>query len=305
MFQAKFSNFALVAAVFLLGIRAARAADAQFYAVEWSGGSIIDLGGLPGSQESVATGINSAGQVVGYSWVGNIEYAVEWSGGSVINLGLGAASGINDAGQVVGVRRRRSRRRVERRLRDQPRPRVRQRHQRRRASGGGQLPRRHKSRRRVGSGGSLIDLGPGSANAINGAGQVVGNDGADHAAEWSCGTLIELGPGFATAINDGGQVVGVSYLGGFHAVEWSGGSVINLGGLQGSRTDSVAEGINDAGQVVGTVGFWLPPNNYAYDAVEWSGGSVIDLGVLPGSDFRAPPPHRRRTGRGVERQSSS
>jgi probable HAF family extracellular repeat protein len=36
-------------------------------ATEWSGGSVISLGGLPGFTESSATGINDAGQAVGFS----------------------------------------------------------------------------------------------------------------------------------------------------------------------------------------------------------------------------------------------
>ena len=56
-------------------------------AVEWSGGSVIDLPGLPGSTQSDAFAINNLGQVAGYSDVGGIRYAVEWSGGSVIDLG--------------------------------------------------------------------------------------------------------------------------------------------------------------------------------------------------------------------------
>jgi hypothetical protein len=39
-------------------------------ATEWSGGKVIDLGGLPGSMGSAASGINAAGQVVGASNVG-------------------------------------------------------------------------------------------------------------------------------------------------------------------------------------------------------------------------------------------
>ncbi len=56
------------------------------HATEWSGGSVIDLGGLPGSTASIASGINDAGQAVGYSSVGDVGYATEWSSGSVINL---------------------------------------------------------------------------------------------------------------------------------------------------------------------------------------------------------------------------
>jgi probable HAF family extracellular repeat protein len=62
------------------------------YATEWSGGSIINLVGLPGFDSSQASGINNAGQVVGDSTfffgIGSgTEHATEWSGGSVINLG--------------------------------------------------------------------------------------------------------------------------------------------------------------------------------------------------------------------------
>jgi probable HAF family extracellular repeat protein len=78
------------------------------YATEWSGGNVINLGGLPGLTDSGASAINNAGQVVGFSFVGSRIYAVEWSGGSVINLGgLPGSSGSytyssNDAGQAVG-----------------------------------------------------------------------------------------------------------------------------------------------------------------------------------------------------------
>ena len=77
------------------------------YATEWSGGSVINLGGLPGST-TIALSINDAGQVVGESVVGGFGYATEWSGGNVINLGglpgsyFSGASSINNVGQVVG-----------------------------------------------------------------------------------------------------------------------------------------------------------------------------------------------------------
>ena len=38
-------------------------------ATEWSGGSVVDLGGLPGRAYSIADGINNAGEVVGISYV--------------------------------------------------------------------------------------------------------------------------------------------------------------------------------------------------------------------------------------------
>ena len=54
-------------------------------ATEWSRGRVINLGGLPGSTDSIAEAINDAGQVVGYSDVGGlfggVGYATEWSRG--------------------------------------------------------------------------------------------------------------------------------------------------------------------------------------------------------------------------------
>jgi probable HAF family extracellular repeat protein len=84
--------------------------DGRERATEWSGGSIIDLGGLPGSFGSVAQSINDAGQAVGYSFfVDGRERATEWSGGSIIDLGglpgslyQSVAYSINAAGQAVG-----------------------------------------------------------------------------------------------------------------------------------------------------------------------------------------------------------
>jgi probable HAF family extracellular repeat protein len=84
--------------------------DGVPYATEWSDGKIINLGGLPGSTGSFATGINDAGQVVGYTETQNglFAFATEWSGGSIISLGRlpgstdSIANGINDVGQVVG-----------------------------------------------------------------------------------------------------------------------------------------------------------------------------------------------------------
>src|ERR1700693_3190886 len=104
----KASGLAIFAAVCVLG-ETTGSAHAQCMssfesascATEWSGGSVINLGGLPGSSESQAFSINDAGQAVGLSLVGGVSYATEWSGGSVINLGglprftMSAANGIN------------------------------------------------------------------------------------------------------------------------------------------------------------------------------------------------------------------
>ena len=79
------------------------------YAVEWSGGNVLNLGGLPGSEASSALSISDAGQIVGYSYNGPYyPNAAEWSGGAAINLGglpgvlVSEANSINDFGVVVG-----------------------------------------------------------------------------------------------------------------------------------------------------------------------------------------------------------
>ena len=156
-------------------------------ATQWSGDSVINLGGS--SLISEANGINNAGQVVGFSVFNSGDYATEWSGGSVINLGglpgstFSYAFAINDAGQAVGYS----------------------------VVGGDGYATEW-------SGGSVIDLGgPGSyAFGINDAGQVVGSS-AGYATEWSGGSVINLGglPGSlgsgANAINNAGQAVEPAY----------------------------------------------------------------------------------------------
>jgi probable HAF family extracellular repeat protein len=79
------------------------------YATEWSDGSVIDLGGLQGATFSEAAGINTAGQIVGYSFVDGLPHAIEWSGGNIsvlpylpAEIPFSAAYSINDAGQAVG-----------------------------------------------------------------------------------------------------------------------------------------------------------------------------------------------------------
>ena len=50
------------------------------YATEWSGGSVINLGGLPGSTFSEADSINDAGQAVGTSYTAfNVPKILTWA----------------------------------------------------------------------------------------------------------------------------------------------------------------------------------------------------------------------------------
>jgi len=225
-----------------------------------------NLGDLPGGANwSRAEGINNAGQVVGASGAATGTRAFLWSaGGGMINLGdlpggedHSEAYDINDAGQVVGY------------------------------SGAVTGDRAFL----WSAGGGMINLGdlPGGVNeskayAINAAGQVVGRSGAaagDHAFLWQDGVMIDLGelPGgddFSTAedINAGGQVVGWSDVGAVdHAFVWDSAhgmqDLNNLVDASGAGwIIRVANGINDAGQVVGygtapdgaIHGFLLTPN---------------------------------------------
>jgi probable HAF family extracellular repeat protein len=149
------------------------------HATEWSGGNIMDLGGLPGSTGSVAYGINNAGQIVGASYFGvfnQVSVATEWSDGNIIDLGGedSIAYAINNLGEVVG---------------------------------------QNGNYAVAWSGGSMVVLGAGAAYAINDLGQIVGeSDGS--ATEWSEGTITDLGgpPGSIVnvplAINDFGQIAG-------------------------------------------------------------------------------------------------
>ena len=145
-----------------------------------------------------------------------------------------------------------------------------------------------------GSGGTAL------ANAINDAGQAVGASGVDgthtHATLWQGNSVQDLGipPGDqysqATAINSAGVVVGVGVsatavdIEGYplaHALLFGAGTISDLGT---PGNDSVANGINSAGQIVG----WsnLPASNTIH-AMLWTGTVPTDLGTLGGPNSSA------------------
>ena len=143
--------------------------------------------------------------------------------------------------------------------------------------------------------GRMIDLGTlggtkGYTNWLTEGGQVVGTsnlagDTTHHAFLWSLGKLTDLGTlggnnSEAWFANDEGEVVGradisTSSTNHHHAFVWKNGAMTDLGTVAG-QPQSMAEGINSKGQVVGDSNGngWL-----------WENDSIVDLNtlVLPGS----------------------
>jgi probable HAF family extracellular repeat protein len=208
-----------------------------------------DLGTLyPNYGFSSAQGINNAGLIVGQSATssasGDSRPFVDQGGSGMVNPGsfgggslYGFANGVNQAGAVVGLSSD--------------------------ASG--------FTHAFLLQNGVFTDLGSFSgtsgysnAYAVNKLSQVVGVsllNGADRGFLWSQGQLTDLGAlaggaqtSRAYAINDQTQIVGESAAAGSpvgHAFLWQNGQMTDLGVLTGNNS-SLAQGINNAGQVVGS-----------------------------------------------------
>ena len=259
-------------------------------AVLWtSEGKITDLGAVPGGDQSLATAVNSQGQVVGFSnndvsdpfsmaGLPTQTRAFLWQSGVIRDLGtLGGPDAlaffVNERGQISGQAYTNST-----------------------PSQAFGIPTQHPF---FWENGKMVDIGTlggtlGSPSWMNNRGQVVGfstevTDQNSHAFLWDKEEgLKDLGflpggtYGNATWINDAGEIVGGSdSSNGFHAYFWKKGVMTDLGNLPGDCS-SQATAINSSGQIVGNGS--LDCNNEAH-ALLFENGAPIDLNTLvaPGS----------------------
>jgi len=277
----------------------------ELHAVLWKHGKITDLGTLEGGNESIASAVNSSGQVVGFainavpddsSIVGfpTQTRAFRWQKGTMEDLGTlpggtdAVALVINEAGQIVG----------ESYTGDSvppPSPTC------------GDFPLTLHGF--FWANGKMVDLGTlggscTSAYALNNRGQVVGQsalsgDGTSHPYIWEQNKMTDLGTlggtyGYAGWLNDSGAVVGSATPEGDQALLaflWKNGAISNLGALPGNGC-SAADAINSRGQIVGGSGFYIADffadcNDPVEHAVLWEDGKILDLNnfVPPGSDL--------------------
>jgi len=241
----------------------------------YSNGTVTDLGTLPGWPQSVGTGMNNLGQVVGYcgDTSGNL---IGWLYSNGTMTALGAANtfiplGINDSGQMAGYI-------GSPYVSGTTLPALWQ---------NGQVTRLPDSI----SVGGIGDVD--SPGCINDRGQVVGTtqtaSGVSEACLWQNGTVTDLGlSGNPVAINASGEVVGFAYTnttGGvltFGAWLWQNGTTTDLGTLPGCDRSEAID-INGSGQVVGTSS---TSSNGVGHACLWqengTSWTITDLGTLGG-----------------------
>lgn len=235
------------------------------YATLWTpGASVQNLSLPPGAYgiDSVATSINSSGQIVGsYVYPAYFGGALLYAAGVIsdpLNGVPGGATGINNNGQIVGAY----------------------------SLSGNYYSTYHAFVRTGSTSTDLSTLGGTSsqANGINNKGQVVGaatlpGDVISHGFLFDTTLpLKDLGTlggsqSSALAINDSGQVVGWAYTPtAQHGFLYSGSSPLtDLGTLGGNN--SQANAINSGGQVVG----WAETPSGDQRAFIRTGGQMLDL----------------------------
>jgi len=262
------------------------------HAFKWQGGTLHDLGALPGVNSSFANSISPNGLIAGWSANGAIDPllgvpevdAVLWKDGEIVNLGTieggyeSNAFAVNDRGQVAGAF-----------LNTIP-------------DSFSFFPT--QLRAFLWKNGVMQDLGTlgtgtdAVAYFINERGQVAGTSNTNTVVNpvtgmatqdpflWENGKMTDLGTlggtfGFPNAMNNRGQVVGQSNLAddvNAHAFLWDKGVLTDLGTLAGaSPPSSTASWINDAGEIVG--GSYTPT---AFHAFLWRRGVMTDLGTVGG-----------------------
>lgn len=264
----------------------------QFRGVLWRRGQITDLGTLDGGYETLASAVNSRGQLVGLATntipdpdsmfgLGFQTRAFLWHNGTMRDLGtLGTGTDavalfVNERGQVGG----------DSYISSQPSQVCADAEVGTLATGAFLWDR-----------GAMINLGSFGGTCtfvqdMNNRGQVVGGsrlagDEQQHPYLWSNGTMRDLGTfggnlGDATAVNDAGQAVGwaTDPTDTAFAALWRQGTAKNLGTIRGDAF-SFALDINEAGQVIGLS---VPPDTDFFHARAFlwqKGGPMVDLKSL-------------------------
>jgi len=230
----------------------------------------VDLGVLPGGDNSSARALNEGPEVVGYSRVdvgGVLEsHATVW-GPTITDLGTGGyafsrADGISDTGYIIGTL---------------------------------QTTGQYDHAALWDPSGNLTDLGMGGAVDVNDVGVVVGfGCNTLHAAKWdpsgACTLLGNLGGTYSAAldINEQGLIVGDSYtttsVDDVHGFLFQNGTLLDLHLLAtdlASAERSVAQFINESGTIAGMARFpGLEDEPFLYDVA----ANVLTRPGWPASD---------------------
>jgi len=245
--------------------------------------TVTDLGSL-GGEESVSSGLNNKGQIVGGADTAArgkgpefITYVFLWEKGKIRRLaGLNGShayvTALNDAGQMAGAY--------------SPDP----------LKASFQAARFYDGQIKMlgGFSSNVRGFSLSQAEAINDKGQIVGVSN-NQAFFWDKGHLRRLAPppGFraadARAVNNRGEAAGkgeklIEGATRTHALLWSSsGAARDLGVLPG-YTDSIARGMNDQGQIVGWVSALqgTPGHKISFhtQAFLWQGGKLRGLGSI-------------------------
>lgn len=232
------------------GIIDAVSGNPQFHAALWTEKRIIDLGVVPGGNESLGVTINNAGQAVGISDNGVADPFSFF--GVQVRTFLWEKGGLRDIGTLGGPDA-------------QPGPGC------------------DNQRPGVIVGASYTSFTPNPDTGIPTQAPFLWDNGK----MTDLGTLGgSVGFGFCT--NNRLQVIGTSSLAahpaacasgeaGCHAFLWQRGAMEDLGTLGGDNSETIW--INEAGEIVGTADL---PESGIHHAVRWKDGQILDLGTVNG-----------------------